>query len=311
MVHQAVLQQEAIAALAIAPAGAYIDGTFGRGGHSRAILAHLGSAGRLIAIDRDPEAIRYGEMLQGEDSRFEIIQANFSEVGTLVESRGLQHRIDGILFDLGVSSPQLDTADRGFSFRHDGPLDMRMNPQQGISAAEWLQRAKESEIADVLYDYGEERHSRRIARSIVRERTLLPIDTTARLAAIVAAAHPSWERDKHPATRSFQAIRIHINNELAELDDGLEQAMKILKHGGRMVVISFHSLEDRRVKRFMARQAKGDSYPRDLPVTAEMLNPQLRVVGKAVKPATEEVAANIRARSAVLRVAERISVQGR
>jgi 16S rRNA (cytosine1402-N4)-methyltransferase len=305
--HRPVLLAEALAALQLRPAGIYVDGTFGRGGHSLAILDQLGPDGRLLALDRDPAAVAAGR--QVTDRRFVIERGSFAAMGEMLARHQVQGAVDGILLDLGVSSPQLDDASRGFSFLADGPLDMRMDPDAGPSAADWLARAAAQEIADVLWRYGEERFSRRIARALVaRRETAGPLTTTGELAAAIAAAVPRREPGKHPATRSFQAIRIHVNGELDALAAGLQQAFAALRRGGRLVVISFHSLEDRIVKRFMRDLARPlDRYPVDLPVTADLLPATLRVVGKPVRPAAAELAANPRARSAVLRVAERIA----
>lgn len=305
--HNPVLLEESIEALAIRTDGCYLDGTFGRGGHSRALLARLGDDGRLLVSDKDPQALTVAEALAAEDARVGVIAGSFLGLAHAVRERGLTGRIDGILLDLGVSSPQLDDAARGFSFRQDGPLDMRMDPHHGQSAADWLAHAKAEEIARVLKEYGEERFAKRIARAIVEHRSEHgPLRTTAELSAVVSAANPKWERDKHPATRSFQAIRIHINGELDELDAFLEQTLDLLAPGGRLAVISFHSLEDRRVKQFMRKQAKGDDFPPDLPVRDIQLNRRLRLIGKAIRAGQAELADNPRARSAVLRVAERL-----
>ncbi|WJW75015.1 16S rRNA (cytosine(1402)-N(4))-methyltransferase RsmH [Thiohalobacter sp. IOR34] len=303
--HRPVLLQEALDALAVRPGGLYLDGTFGRGGHAAAILERLGPEGRLYAMDKDPDAVQAARERFGHDARFHIERGSFAMLGQLADRFGIRGRVDGILFDLGVSSPQLDDARRGFSFLRDGPLDMRMDPQAGESAAEWLNRASEAEIAEVLWRYGEERFSRRIARAIVAARRERPIESTARLAEIVAGAVPGRERHKHPATRSFQAIRIHVNRELADLEAGLAAAVDVLAPGGRLAVISFHSLEDRLVKRFLRREAQGPELPRDLPVTGERAAGRLRLIGKAIRPGKAELEANPRARSAVLRVAER------
>jgi 16S rRNA (cytosine1402-N4)-methyltransferase len=305
--HRPVLLEEALEALNIRPDGIYLDGTFGRGGHSAAILEHLNENGRLLAMDKDPQAIAVAQSRFGGDSRFSIVRGSYTMLGQEVEQRGWKGKVDGILLDLGVSSPQLDDPGRGFSFRHDGPLDMRMDPESGISAAEWLAEAGEAEIAQVLKEYGEERFARRIARAIVRERDQAPIATTARLAKIVAEANPKWERDKHPATRSFQAIRIFINAELEELEQVLEQSVEMLAPGGRLALISFHSLEDRRVKRFIRDEARGGDFPAGLPVTEAQLRRRLRAVGKDIRAGEAELAQNPRARSAVLRVAERLA----
>jgi len=305
--HRPVLLEEALTALNIRADGRYVDGTFGRGGHSGAILARLGPEGRLLALDKDPAAVAEGERRFGDDPRFVIRQTSFAEIGEVTRTLGWLGKVDGILLDLGVSSPQLDDAERGFSFRHDGPLDMRMDPTRGPSAAEWLAEASEQEIARVLKEYGEERFARRIARAIVQARAEVPIETTGRLASIVAAAVPNREPGKDPATRSFQAIRIFINRELADLQAFLDQVLAVLAPGGRLAVISFHSLEDRLVKRFIREQEKGDRFPPDLPVTAAQLQPRLRAVGKPIRPSETEVRENPRARSAILRVAERLA----
>ena len=312
-VHHTVLLHEAVAALisdAEEKAGGrserspiYVDGTFGRGGHCRELLAALPISGRLIAFDRDPEAIAVAQQMQALDPRLEPQHNAFGELEQVLTEKGLAGEVDGILLDLGVSSPQLDDAERGFSFMRDGPLDMRMDTTSGISAAEWINTASETEIADVLYQYGEERHSRRMARRVVAERMESPITRTGRLAEMIKEANPSWERDKHPATRAFQGIRLFINGELEQLELVLDQALAVLRPGGRLVVISFHSLEDRIAKRFIAKHAKGDDFPRGLPVVQSQLNPLLRSGGKAVKPSKTEISANPRARSAVMRVA--------
>ena len=304
--HQAVLKEPAVAGLNIKSQGAYVDATFGRGGHSQAILDKLSDRGRLLVIDRDPQAIVKANELAAADARVSVAHCEFSQLGRVIREWTNEGSVDGILFDLGVSSPQLDDAERGFSFMRSGPLDMRMNPMQGSSAAAWINSASPEEIADVLFRYGEERHSRRMARAIVDARSESPITTTNRLAEIIKQANPSWERDKHPATRAFQAIRIFINNELEELQSALEQAVSALAPGGRLAVISFHSLEDRIVKNFMALQTKGDSFPRGLPVTTAALNPKLKTIGKKIQADPEEVRHNPRARSAVLRIAEKL-----
>ena len=303
--HQTVLQAEAIEALAIKKDGNYIDATFGRGGHSKAILSLLSEKGCLIAIDRDPEAITHANKFKDQDSKLKVVQATFGEIGKLEETEELRGKVDGILFDLGVSSPQLDNPDRGFSFMHNGPLDMRMNQMDQLSAAQWINTATEKEIADVLFRFGEERHSRRMAKRVVAARQEKDIETTGQLAELVKAANPAWEKGKHPATRAFQAIRIHINNELKQIEDALNGAVELLRGEGRLVVISFHSLEDRIVKNFLTNKARGDNFPRDLPVTAEQLNPTLKKIGKAIRAKETEVLNNPRARSAVMRVAEK------
>ncbi len=304
--HRPVLLAEALAALAIRPDGFYVDATFGRGGHAAAILERLGSAGSLLALDRDPAAGEWARSEFGQDARFRFVQTRFSQLADMIEQRGLRGRVNGVLLDLGVSSPQLDDPARGFSFSRDGALDMRMDPTSGIGAAEWISRAGEAEIEQALAEFGEERFHRRIARAIAMARRQAPIATTARLAAIAAAAVPTREPGKHPATRTFQAIRIAVNDELRELRAVLPQVVRTLAPGGRMAVISFHSLEDRVVKRFMHEQARGMELPLDLPVTGLPQGRTLRVVGRAVRPAAAEIAINPRARSALLRVAERL-----
>ena len=298
--------EEALTGLAIKADGIYVDGTFGRGGHAAAILQQL-VHGHLLAMDKDPEAIATAERLFGDDIRFTIRQQSFARMATVLAEKSWLGKVDGIFLDLGVSSPQLDDPRRGFSFQHDGPLDMRMDPHKGLSAAQWVAQAEEKEIAQVLKEYGEERFAKRIARAIVTARAESPIDTTRRLAAIVAAANPKWEQGKDPATRSFQAIRIFINQELDELKQCLEQVLDILRPGGRLVVISFHSLEDRIIKRFIREQSRGDQFPPDLPVTHMQLQPRLFAVGKAIRATKKELAQNPRARSAVMRVAEKLT----
>lgn len=298
---------EALDALRIAPDGIYIDGTFGRGGHSRAILKQLGDDGRLLAIDKDPDAVLVAQQEFADDPRFSIVRGTFAMLEQLALDRGLIGKVDGLLLDLGVSSPQLEDAARGFSFLKQGPLDMRMDPERGLSAADWLALVPEAELAQVLRDLGEERFSRRIARAIVEQRQNGAICTTTELAGIVATAVPVREKHKHPATRTFQAIRIYINRELDDLSDCLQQAVSVLAGAGRLVVISFHSLEDRIVKRFMRDQARGqDLLPPDLPVRDVQVHNTLRIVGKPVRPNDSEVERNPRARSAIMRVAERL-----
>ncbi|MCV6610219.1 MAG: 16S rRNA (cytosine(1402)-N(4))-methyltransferase RsmH [Amphritea sp.] len=305
--HITVLLNEAVDTLVGDGDGFYIDGTFGRGGHSSLVLSRLTEQGRLMGIDKDPEAIACAAERFGEEPRFSIERGSFAQMQSFVESRGLLGQVDGVLLDLGVSSPQLDDPNRGFSFMSDGPLDMRMNPDVGESAAEWLAHAGEKEIADVLYTYGEERHSRRMARAVLAAREEAPITTTGQLAKIISEANPSWEKGKHPATRAFQGIRIFINRELEDLEECLDQALEVLKPGGRLVVISFHSLEDRIVKRFIRRHVKGDEHlPPGIPVTDDMLKIRMKAVGKAVKAGKQEVSDNPRSRSAVMRAALKV-----
>ena len=302
--HQPVLLAEALAALALKPDGTYLDGTYGRGGHSRALLPRLGPTGRLIAIDRDPQAVAAAASLR--DPRFSIHHARFSALAQVLDALGVE-KLDGMLFDLGVSSPQLDAPERGFSFRHDGPLDMRMDPTQGESAAQWLSHAGESEIREVIRDYGEERFAQQIAKAIVAARPVQPLRTTRQLADLVGQAVRTREARQDPATRTFQALRIFLNQELEDLSLMLPQALRRLATGGRLAVISFHSLEDRIVKQFYARAAR-PPVPRGLPLReAEMPAPLLGLIGKPVRASAQEVAANPRARSAVMRVAERTS----
>ena len=304
--HQPVLLKEVLDGLNINPQGKYVEGPFGRGGHASEIVQRLGSEGRLLVVDKDPQAISTARQLFEDDERVIIAQGSFAMLKQQVAEQSWTGAVDGILLDLGVSSPQLDDSERGFSFRRDGMLDMRMDPQAGINAAEWIAQVKEQELATILREYGEERFARRIARAIVQAREIQPIKTTRQLAGIIAEANPKWEIGKDPATRSFQAIRIFINNELDDLKNCLAQVVELLKTGGRLVIISFHSLEDRIVKRFIRDQAKGDRYPAGLPVTQAQLNPSLKPIGKAIRPSDEEVAQNPRARSSVLRVAEKI-----
>ena len=302
--HITVLLEEAVAALAIKPDGVYVDGTFGRGGHSRAILAQLGPQGRLIAFDRDPVAIAAGQAVA--DSRFELVHAPFSDFAEALAERGVE-RVDGVLLDLGVSSPQLDEAERGMSFRFDAPLDMRMDTTRGMTAAEWLADAPIAEITRVLREYGEERFAYEIAKAIATARTGGVVATTGQLAAIVEKAVRTREPGQHPATRTFQALRICVNQELEELSLILPQVVERLATGGRLVVISFHSLEDRIVKRFMRDASRPPQLPARLPVrAADLPKPKLALVGKPVWPSDEEVSANPRSRSAVMRIAERL-----
>ncbi len=302
--HQSVLLKEAVEALTIKADGLYLDVTFGRGGHSRAILEQLGERGTLLAIDRDPEAITFAKKTFGQDRRFIIVHNAFANLKAIIAAKSLLGKVDGILMDFGVSSPQLDKAERGFSFLRNGALDMRMDTSTGISAKDWLAEADEKEIAKVLWQYGEERFSRRIARAIVNNRQSRPIETTHQLADIIVAAVPKKDKHKHPATRSFQAIRIAINDELKEIEMVLDAAIEVLSPGGRLVVISFHSLEDRIVKRFIRDNTRGIKVPREIPLTVETVGP-LKGLGKAIKATNDEINNNPRARSAVLRIAEK------
>lgn len=305
--HVPVMLVEALAALRLPEhkEGVWIDGTFGGGGHCAAMLQRLGPGACLLAFDKDPAAAGIARQRFGGDDRFRFRQGSFATLEDHVRQQGLEGRVAGILFDLGVSSPQLDDPARGFSFLRDGPLDMRMDPGSGPSAAEWLAQAGEAEIARVLKTYGEERFHRRVARAIVQARGQAAIATTDQLARVVADANPRWEKHKHPATRVFQAIRIQVNRELDDLLEGLRQALAVLAPAGRLVVISFHSLEDRIVKTFMRDQARGVQLPRRLPVTGSPAGGLLRLVGKPLRPSAKEIVDNPRARSAVLRVAER------
>jgi len=304
--HVSVLLQAAVQALHIVPDGRYVDATYGRGGHSAEIIKNLGESGRLLAIDRDPEAIADAERQFSEDQRFNIVNANFSDIDHVLEQHGWVGEVDGLLLDLGVSSPQLDVADRGFGFLRDGPLDMRMDPSTGVSAAEWLADVREEDLVYALKTYGEERYARRIASAIVAARVSAPITGTAQLAEIVKQAHPKWERHHHPATRSFQGIRIHINGELDAIKDVLNKASGMLKMGGRIVVISFHSLEDRLVKRAFRAPPPPKDIPRHLPLPESAVHP-LKQIGKAIKADADELKVNPRARSAVMRIAERVA----
>jgi len=299
---------EVMQALNVQDSGTYVDATFGRGGHTRAILECLGPEGRVLAIDRDPEACAASRNLFPAETRLTVVHAPFSDLSKILHARNLAQRVIGIVLDLGVSSTQLDQPQRGFSFSRPGPLDMRMDPTSGETAAEWLARVGEKDLYHVLRELGEERFARRIARQVVQQREETSICTTTTLSKLVADVIPTRERSKHPATRSFQAIRMHVNRELDELESVLPQAVDALIARGRLVVISFHSLEDRLVKRFMRNGASGDSYPPDLPVTYDRLRPTLRKVGKPLRPTISEVAVNARSRSAILRTAEKLDL---
>ncbi len=304
--HRPVLLKEAVEALAIKQDGFYFDGTFGRGGHSLAILESLGKKGRLLATDQDPQAVKEAQSLFLNEPRFEIVQQNFSAMESLIQSRGMMQQVDGILLDIGVSSPQLDDASRGFSFIRSGPLDMRMNPDEGESAAAWLATVEEYDLTTVLMHFGEEKFARRIAHAIVEERKNTVINDTLQLANIIEGAVPVKIKHKHPATKSFQAIRIYINQELDVLEIALNTSLKMLAVGGRLAVISFHSLEDRMVKRFFREMSRGPQIPKDIPIMAKDLEQPYKLVGKAIKPGKLEVQENPRSRSSVLRVIERV-----
>jgi len=305
--HLSVLLTESVEGLVQQEDGIYIDGTFGRGGHSGKILQALSPKGRLLAIDKDLDAMNSTQAKAYlEDDRFEIEHSSFAEMKSLAHSRGWEGSVDGILLDLGVSSPQLDVAERGFSFMKDGPLDMRMDTTVGESASQWLSHVGEYELTKVLRVYGEEKFARRIAAEIIATREEKPLQTTSQLAALIAGIIKKKEPGKHPATRSFQAIRIQINKELEDIERALEQSMDLLKPGGRLVIISFHSLEDRMVKRFMREKSRGQVTPRHLPIPLDAIKPTLTCIGKATKASLEEVKGNVRSRSAVLRIAERL-----
>lgn len=304
--HEPVLLDEALDALAIRAEGCYLDATFGRGGHGSQILQQLGAAGRLVALDRDPTAIALGRARFADEARLQLVQCAFADLAQALAVAGVAG-LDGALFDLGVSSPQLDEAARGFSFMQDGPLDMRMDNSTGITAAAWLAKVNERELQRVISEYGEERFARRIAGAIVQRRAVQAVATTADLAQIVSAAVPTREPGKHPATRTFQAIRIAVNNELQQIDTALEQVLSQLKPGGRLCVISFHSLEDQRVKKFMQQHSQDDPMYAGLPMVPSERRAKLKRIGKAIHPGDAEVQRNPRARSAILRVAERVA----
>lgn len=306
--HVTVLLDEALDGLSLKPDGIYIDATFGRGGHSRKLLSQLGPDGKLYAIDRDPTAIAVAKELELEDSRFTILPGPFSGLASYVEELGLIGEIDGVLMDLGVSSPQLDDAERGFSFMREGPLDMRMDPTSGRSVAQWLAQAEVDEISSVIKNFGEENWAVHIARAIVKDRVDTPFETTKQLADFIARVVPVKDKNKHPATRTFQAFRIYINSELEEVEQALLASIDVLKSGGRLSIISFHSLEDRIVKRFIRKQSKGDEVPFGIPMTEEQLNKSrtYKAIGKAIKPSKTEIEQNPRARSSVLRIAQRL-----
>jgi 16S rRNA (cytosine1402-N4)-methyltransferase len=305
--HVPVMLNEVIENMAIKADGIYVDATFGRGGHAAAIINLLGPKGRLIAFDKDPRAVAIARERYENDKRFVVQHDSFANLQKWLAEFNFFGKVDAILFDLGVSSPQLDNAERGFSFMREGALDMRMNTEVGMDAATWVASVEEEELIRVLFEYGEERYSRRIARRIVEARNEAPIKTTTQLAEIISAAIPRWEKGKHPATRSFLAIRIAINHELDDLHRGLAQGLESLRIGGRLVAISFHSLEDRIVKRFVQEHVRGRDFPRGLPITQDQIQVRLKKIGAAIKASEAEISVNPRARSAVLRIAEKLS----
>ena len=307
-VHIPVLKREALDALNIQRGGTYVDATLGRAGHAQSIAESIGDSGRLIAIDRDPRAIELGEQVFAQDSRVQILHGEFNQMKRLISDNTDIQFLDGVLMDLGVSSPQLDQAERGFSFMRDGALDMRMDPTRGESAAQWLEKVEERDLMMVLFDLGEEKFARRIARAIVEARTEAVIDSTLQLVAIIEQAIPKKEKNKHPATRTFQAIRLHVNQELFQVSSALPQAVELLSEGGRLAVISFHSLEDRIVKRFIRELSTPNLPPKNIPVSEDAYLTPLKAIGKAIKPSKQEVLDNPRSRSSVLRVAQRTNV---
>jgi len=305
--HLPVLKSELLELLNVRPDGTYVDGTYGRGGHSKALLERLGPQGKLIVIDRDPRALEAAKELAQRDSRVTVVKGSFGEIERIAVDRAILGKVDGIVLDLGVSSPQLDDAERGFSFLRDGPLDMRMDPESGLSAADWINSATEADMARVMLRLGEERAARRIARAIVNARTVQTIERTGQLAGIIEAVLPRRGKGKHPATKTFQAIRIYINNELGELQAFLKDVLKVLAPGGRLCIISFHSLEDRLVKRFLRDHSRVDPALASLPVVPAGAQPVMRLIGKAVHASAAETDSNPRARSAVLRTGERLA----
>jgi 16S rRNA (cytosine1402-N4)-methyltransferase len=304
--HQPVLLNEVVSNLVTNPDGYYVDATFGRGGHAKAILDRLSPSGKLFAFDKDPQAIAYAQNYFSNDARFSLFHGSFAQITHFLSEQNILHKIDGFLFDLGVSSPQLDDPNRGFSFMRAGKLDMRMDTTRGVDAATWLATVSEKELTEALWSYGEERFARRIVRAILAARTENPITTTTQLAQIIAGAVPMHTPGRHPATKSFQAIRIVVNQELDDLKKGLDQAYTALKVGGKLLVISFHSLEDRIVKHFIQDKEEGDFLPRKLPIKQQATS-SLKKLGQAIKPTAQEIAANPRARSAILRIAEKLS----
>lgn len=307
-VHVPVLVNDVLQGLVVQSDGVYVDCTFGRGGHSQAILDLLGDKGKLFVFDKDPEAIDAARNLVSKDARVQFFHSSFSNIYDILTNFGLQESIDGILFDIGISSPQVENSERGFSFNLQGKLDMRMDNTSGPTAATLVNNVSVDDLAFILKEYGEEKFSRRIAKAIVASRDIKPILTTLELSEVVCSAVPFREKKKHPATRTFQAIRIYLNNELDDLASGLVQAFKLLRMNGRLAVICFHSLEDRIVKRFMRKYSTNDPYPKEIPVTAEMIKPRMKIIGKVIKPKISEISSNPRARSAKLRIAEKISV---
>jgi 16S rRNA (cytosine1402-N4)-methyltransferase len=306
--HIPVLKREALDALSIRKDGIYLDATLGRAGHARAIAECLGDTGRLIAIDRDPRAIEVGKQVFSEDARVTVLHSEFNRMQEMLDQFAGVEKVDGVLMDLGVSSPQIDQAERGFSFMRDGALDMRMDPSQGQSAAQWLTKVEESDLVKVLFELGEEKFARRIARAIVLAREESPLDSTLQLASLIEQATPKKDKHKHPATRTFQAIRLHVNQELFQVSDALPQAVQLLNEGGRLVVISFHSLEDRIVKRFIRNLSTPNLPPKNIPVSEDAYLTPLKTIGKAIKPSRSEIQQNPRSRSSVLRIAERTAV---
>jgi 16S rRNA (cytosine1402-N4)-methyltransferase len=306
--HIPVLKREALEALNVFSGGVYVDATYGRGGHARAIAERMGDQGRLIALDRDPRAVELGRQMFKDDERVQIIHGEFARIGDLVREFANVAKVDGILMDLGVSSPQLNQAERGFSFMREGDLDMRMDPSQGESAADWLVRVEESDLVKVLFEFGEEKFARRIARAIILAREESKLETTLQLAALVEQSIPKKDKHKHPATRTFQAIRLYVNQELSQVSEALPQAVSLLNEGGRLAVISFHSLEDRIVKRFIRGLATPNLPPKSIPVSEDAYLTPLNAIGRAIKPSREEVRENPRSRSSVLRIAERTDV---
>lgn len=306
LVHDTVLLHDAVAALNIKADGVYVDGTYGRGGHSSLILEQLDVNGRLIVTDKDPVAIEHARQRYIDDPRVSVWHGSFGDFPDALDAAGVGKQMDGLLLDLGVSSPQLDDAERGFSFMRDGPLDMRMDTSKGISAADWVSQVSESELADVLWRYGEEKFSRQIASEIVKVRVQAPLKTTLQLAGLISRVVRKREPGKHPATRSFQAIRIKINQELEDVEECLHKAVSCLRQGGRLVVISFHSLEDRIVKHYLREVSIPPPIPRGLPVMTQAIQPPMKLIGKAVRPDDVEVQGNVRARSAVMRIGEKV-----